>query len=62
MLAGVYIAKKKDNSTYYRSSLTYRNKHISLGSFPTELQAHKAYLCALALLESDIAKHTTTLL
>ena len=55
MLAGVYIAKKKDNSTYYRSSLTYRNKHISLGSFPTELQAHKAYLCALALLESDIA-------
>lgn len=54
MLAGVYIAKKKDNSTYYRSSLTYRSKHISLGSYPTEQEAHEAYLNALSLLDSDI--------
>lgn len=54
MLAGVYIANKKDNSIYYRSSLTYRNKHISLGSYSTECDAHNAYLYALELLDSDI--------
>lgn len=43
LLPGVYIAKKKDGTIYYRSSITYRNKHISLGSFPIEKQAHEAY-------------------
>ncbi len=46
MLPGVYVNHKKDGTIYYRSSITYKNKHISLGSFPTELKAHKAYLCA----------------
>lgn len=46
MLAGVYQAKKKDGSLYYRSSITFLNKHISLGSFPTEELAHSAYLKA----------------
>lgn len=36
MLKGVYLARKKDNSIYYRASITYRRKHISLGSFDTE--------------------------
>lgn len=40
---GVYTAQKKDGSTYYRSSVTYRGKHISLGSYPTEEQASNAY-------------------
>lgn len=43
MLAGVYLAKKKDGTIYYRSNITFNNKHISLGSFPTEQLAHKAY-------------------
>ena len=46
MLPGVYLATKKDGTVYYRSSITYRSKHISLGSFPTEEDAHCAYRCA----------------
>ena len=30
MLQGVYTATKKDKTLYYRSSITYKNKHISL--------------------------------
>lgn len=52
MLPGVYAAKKKDGTTYYRSNITYRNKHISLGSFPSELLAHHAYSQAGSLLEN----------
>lgn len=49
--AGVYAAKKKDNTIYYRASITYHKKHISLGSFLTCEQAHKGYLEAAAILE-----------
>ena len=49
MLPGVYLATKKDGTVYYRSSITYRSKHISLGSFPTEEDAHCAYRCALKI-------------
>ena len=42
-LPGVYTAKKKDNSIYYRSSITYCKKHISLGSYDTDIMAHQAY-------------------
>lgn len=51
MLAGVYLAKKKDNTIYYRSSITYKNKHISLGSYVTEEDAHMAYLEAGKIIE-----------
>lgn len=59
---GVYIAKKKDNSIYYRSSINYKNKHISLGSFSTEENAHNCYLEATNLLNStlSIADYTAT--
>ncbi len=50
-LAGVYTAKRKDGTTYYRASLTYRNKHISLGSYSSAADAHRAYLAASALLQ-----------
>ena len=50
MLPGVYQAKKKDNTIYFRSSITYSGKHISLGSFDTEEKAHEAYLYAGTLL------------
>ena len=49
MLPGVYLATKKDGTVYYRSSITYRSKHISLGSFSTEEDAHCAYRCALKI-------------
>jgi hypothetical protein len=41
---GVYSARRKNGEVYYRASLTYKNKHISLGSFPTSQSAHQAYL------------------
>lgn len=50
MLAGVTKAKKKDGTIYYRSSLTIKSKHISLGSFATETDAHQAYLEANAII------------
>lgn len=52
MLAGVYQAKKKDGTIYYRSSITFSNKHISLGSFPSENKAHDAYVTADTLLHN----------
>ena len=53
MLAGVYLAKKKDGTIYYRSNITYNNKHISLGSFSTEEAAHHAYRTASGLLSQN---------
>lgn len=50
MKPGVYTARKKDGTLYYRSSITYRNKHISLGSFQTETAANLAYHLADSLL------------
>ncbi|MDF2542739.1 MAG: hypothetical protein K0S47_2457 [Herbinix sp.] len=46
LLPGVYQAQKKDASFYYRASITYRGKHISLGSFTSEEIANAAYLYA----------------
>ncbi len=43
---GVYIATKKDGSSYYRASITYKNKHISLGSFFSDKEAASAYKVA----------------
>lgn len=44
MLPGVYLAYKKNGDAYYRSNITYKNKHISLGSFSKEYDAHTAYV------------------
>lgn len=49
-LPGVYTAKRKDKTVYYRASLTYRNKHISLGSYDCAADAHQAYVLAGSLL------------
>ncbi len=40
---GVFAATKKDNSIYYRVSITFRGKHISLGSFETQEEAAACY-------------------
>jgi hypothetical protein len=52
-LQGVYIAYKKDGTKYFRSSLTHKNKHVSLGSYLEEAQAHTAYLEASNLLSNE---------
>ena len=49
-ISGVYTTSKKDGSTYYRASITYRTRHISLGSYDTEEAAHRAYIQARLLL------------
>lgn len=50
-LKGVFQTTKKDGTVYYRSSITYRSKHISLGSFDTAKSCHEAYLEAEKILK-----------
>ncbi len=52
-LQGVYESHKKNGEVYYRASLTYRNKHISLGSYASAEDAHRAYLEAGLLLRDN---------
>lgn len=67
LLPGVYPANKKDGTPYYRSSITYRNKHISLGSYVTEEKAHLAYKTASYIIATptlsidDYSQSTTDL-
>lgn len=56
MKSGVYIAYKKDGTEYFRSSITYKSKHVSLGSFSDEISAHNAYLEAGGLLSDKEQK------
>ncbi|MCR5323753.1 MAG: hypothetical protein K6E85_10855 [Lachnospiraceae bacterium] len=49
-LPGVFRAVKKDGSTYFRASITFKGKHVSLGSFYDEKKAHLAYVSASELL------------
>ena len=55
-MEGVYESKLKNGETYYRSSLTFRRKHISLGSYHDPLLAHLAYRTASGIIApgSDI--------
>lgn len=57
MLPGVYIAKKKNGTTYFRSSITYRGKHISLGSYSNEMDASRAYQLSTAILSMPSTYH-----
>lgn len=43
-LTGVFEAKKKNGQLYFRSSITCKGRHISLGSFDFAEDAHAAYL------------------
>lgn len=47
---GVFPSQKKDGTPYFRASLTYHGKHISLGSYDTSDAAHLAYKEGLRLL------------
>ena len=53
MLQGVYIAYRKDKTPYYRASIHYNGKHVSIGSFDTEEEAHNAYKEASSLYKSN---------
>ena len=64
MLPGVYTAKQKNGTIYYRSNITYKNKHISLGSSSTEEDAHDTYLEAARILNDtsvDLTNYTSHL-
>lgn len=50
---GVFATRKKDNSIYYRVSITYCGKHISLGSFSEHKQACLCYDFARELLDGS---------
>lgn len=52
MPAGVYTAHKKDGTEYYRVSFTYKNKHISLGSFDDIDTAAAVYTEALNIVNT----------
>ena len=47
---GVFSARKKDGTPYFRASITYKGKHISLGSFNDNASANAAYNTASAIL------------
>lgn len=53
MLPGVFKSVKRDGSIYYRASVTFRSKHVSLGSFNSEDMAHNAYVDALNIINSS---------
>lgn len=50
---GVYKATKKNGSVYFRASITYKGKHISLGSFTSEVVAHQAYIDAKKIITTS---------
>lgn len=52
MKQGVYTAEKKNGQVYFRASVTYQGKHISLGSYPGEADAHRAYQLAVGILSA----------
>lgn len=66
MAAGVYKTNKKDGSVYYRVSITYKSKHISIGSYDDEAIAARVYTIASNILSLpdiyyiDTELHTTS--
>lgn len=46
---GVYATKLKDGTPSFRASITYRGRHISLGSFDAATKAAKVYKEALKI-------------
>lgn len=53
MAAGVFQSTKKDGTIYYRVSITYKNKHISLGSSEDYEIATKRYKLATSILRNN---------
>jgi len=53
MVQGVYIDTKANGDSNYRASVTIDKKHISLGSYESEVAAGNAYREALSVYDSD---------
>lgn len=66
MATGVYKTNRKDGSVYYRVSITYRSKHISIGSYDNEDYASLIYTIASDIISDstlyyiDAELHTTS--
>lgn len=58
MNVGVYKSKLKNGTEYYRASFTYKNRHISLGSFNNEVSANLAYREAKKLISGNDDFHS----
>lgn len=43
LLPGITTAYRKNGNRYYRASITFHGKHISLGSYETPEEGHQAY-------------------
>ena len=52
---GIFTARKKDGSVYYRASITYKRKHISLGSKDSAPKARRLYNEAARILHSTLS-------
>jgi hypothetical protein len=52
-MKGILPSAKKNGERYYRSSITYHKKHISLGGYPSAELAHQAYQTAQSLLAGN---------
>lgn len=50
---GVYPAFRKNGEPYFRASLTFHGKHISLGSYSRAEDAHSAYLEGVHILNDS---------
>ena len=53
MATGIYQARKKDGTLYYRANIHYKGKHISLGSYPTPEEAGAVHAQARAMLADE---------
>lgn len=53
ILPGVSTAYRTDGTVYYRSSITYNSKHISLGSYDSPESGHEAYNQASRILNGS---------
>jgi len=52
LATGVYVDKLKNGKPNYRASLTHEGKHISLGSYGSKREAHRAYRFASDLIKA----------
>ncbi len=53
VMTGIFKTAKKDGTVYYRASVTYRGKHISIGSSENMEEAVSMYETAVKVVKGD---------
>ncbi|MBO6134140.1 MAG: hypothetical protein J6P05_07405 [Lachnospiraceae bacterium] len=53
-LPGVSSSRKKSGEVYYRAGITFRSKHISLGSSSSASEAHEMYLEGKRIISTSV--------